>query len=89
MTGQTIVRGSVVLDCSPFDPEAVNAAIAAVRAAVEAQHGAGSWEAGHDPFGFARRVVVDNDDGSQDVEIVTSPANLLTWTFYPNGGPTE
>lgn len=86
MSGQTIVRGEVVLACSPFDPDGINAAIAAVRAAVEAEHGAGRWEASHDPFGWTRRVPVPDGEGGETLETMTSPANLLTWTYYPTGG---
>lgn len=75
MTDRAIVRGCEVLTCSPSDPDAINAAIAAVRADVEAEHGpGGDWQATYDPIG----------------SMADPTPNVLTWAYYTaGGGPTE
>lgn len=75
-----IVRGQVALTCNPWNPDSLNAAIAAVRAEVEATYGAGQWEASHSPAGFE---IVDAEN--PDAAPKASAGNVLSWTYYPTG----
>jgi hypothetical protein len=79
-----IVRGVVALECSPYDPAALNAAIEAVRAAQLAQYPGGRWEATHWPEGVPNRPEVEGEDPPPPTP------NVLTFAIYTaGGGPVE